>query len=151
MPQKGVDPDHFTVDALLEDIKWLGYQKLVLRTDNEPAILRLLIHAVTEARINLTDLEQVTEEHPNTYDSSGGEEIETAVKQVTGVLRTVKLDLEKRVGMTIPQTHPLMIWMVAYAAWMLTVRVVGSDCKIAFDMIRYRPFVKRLVPFGEVV
>ena len=24
VPQKGVDPDHFTVDVLLEDIKWLG-------------------------------------------------------------------------------------------------------------------------------
>ena len=53
--------------------------------------------------------------------------------------------------MTIPQTHPLMSWMVAYAAWMLTVRVVGSDCKTAFERIRHRPFVKRLVPFGEVV
>ena len=38
VPQKGVDPYHFAVDVLLEDIKWLGYQKLVLRTDNEQAI-----------------------------------------------------------------------------------------------------------------
>ena len=73
------------------------------------------------------------------------------MKQVTGVLRTVKLDLEKRVGMTIPQTHPLMSWMVAYAAWMLTVRVVGSDGKTAFERTRHKPFVKRFVPFGEVV
>ena len=57
----------------------MGYQKFVLRTDKEPAILRLLIHAVAEARINVTDLEQVTEEHPNTYDSSGSGEVETAV------------------------------------------------------------------------
>ena len=67
------------------------------------------------------------------------------MKQVICVLRTIKLGLEKRVGMIIPQTHPLLGWMVAYAAWMLTVRVVGSDVKIAFERTRHRPFVKRLV------
>ena len=55
------------MDVLLEEILWLVYPKLILRTENEPAIVRLLIHAVTEARINVTGLGQVTEEHPNTY------------------------------------------------------------------------------------
>ena len=139
------------MDVLLEEILWLVYPKLILRTDNEPAIVRLLIHAVTEARINVSGLGQVTEERPNTYDFSGSGETETAVKQVTCILRTVKLDLEKRLGMTIPQTHLLMTWMVAYAAWMLTVRVVGSDGRTAIERTRHKPFVKRFVPFGEVV
>ena len=75
----------------------------------------------------------------------------TAVKKVTGVLRTNKLDLENRISMTILQSHPLMSWLVAYAAWMLTARVIGSDGKIAFERIRHKPFVKRLVPGVEVV
>ena len=54
------------------------------------------------------DLEQIFEEHPNTYDSSGNGEIESAVKQVTGVLRTNKLDLERRIEMVIPQSHPVI-------------------------------------------
>ena len=52
--------------------------------DDKPVLLRLLIHAVAEARINVADLEQVTKEHPNMYDSSCSGEIETAVKRVTG-------------------------------------------------------------------
>ena len=30
VPQKGVDPDHFAVDLLVEDIKWLGFQRIML-------------------------------------------------------------------------------------------------------------------------
>ena len=51
VPQKGVDRDHFPVDMLVQDVKWLGYQKVGLRSDNEPAILKLLAHALSELRV----------------------------------------------------------------------------------------------------
>ena len=51
VPQKGVDKEHFAVDALVQNLKWLGYKKLGLRSDNEPAILKLLEHALAEARM----------------------------------------------------------------------------------------------------
>jgi hypothetical protein len=151
VPQKGVDKDHFAVDALVQNIKWLGYQKLGLRSDNEPAILKLLEHALTEARMEVVDLEQIYQEHPNAYDSSGNGDIEAAVKQLTGILRTNKLDLERRIGMRIPQSHPMMSWLVSYAAWMLTVRVVGEDGLTAYQRVRHKSFAKRLVPIGESV
>ena len=31
VPQKGVDPAHYSVDALVQDIAWLGYTRLSLR------------------------------------------------------------------------------------------------------------------------
>ena len=80
VPQKGVDMEHCAVDLLLKDLKWIGYQKVGLKSDNERAILRLLEHAVTEARLEITNLEQPIEEHPNTYDSSSNGEVEVAVK-----------------------------------------------------------------------
>ena len=104
VPQKGVDRDHFAVDMLVQDVKWLGYQQVGLRSDNEPAILKLLAHALSELRIAVQGLEQVFEEHPNSYDSLGNGEIEVAVKHVTGVIASNKLDLERRVGMVIPAT-----------------------------------------------
>ena len=68
--QKGVDQDHFVVDVLVEDIQWLGYQTISLRSDNEPAILNLLRHALTEARLKVKELVQIQEEHPSVYDST---------------------------------------------------------------------------------
>ena len=86
----------------VQDVNLLGYQKVSLRVDNEPAILKLLAHALSELRIAVQGLEQVFEEHPNSYDSSGNGEIEVAVKHVTGVIASNMLDLERRVGMVTP-------------------------------------------------
>ncbi len=69
-------------------------------------------HALTEARYTVKDLEQVLGEHPNTYDSRGNGQIEAVVKQVTGMLRTNKLDLEKRLGKKIPLQSPVLPWLV---------------------------------------
>ena len=139
------------VDALIEDIQWLGYQTISLRSDNEPAIVNLLKHALTEARLKVVDLIQIQEEHPNSYDSRGNGEIEAAVIQVTKVLATNKLDLERRISMKILQPHHVGSWLIACAAWMITVRVVGPDGRTAYKRIKHRTYIKRLVPFEEVV
>ena len=81
-----------------------------------------MAHAATEARLHLEDLEQLTVEHPTAYDSSGDGEIEVAVKQLAGVLRTNGLDLKRRVGETVPLAHPVVTWLDGYAAWMVNVR-----------------------------
>ena len=151
VPQKCVDQDHFVVDVLVEDIQWLGYQTISLRSDNEPAILNLPRHAFTEARLKVMDLAQIQGGHPSSYDSAGNGETEVAIKQFTRVLATNKLDLERRIGMKMPLSHPVVSYLVAYTAWMITVRVVGPDGRTAYERIRHRPYIKRLVPFGEVV
>ena len=97
VPQKGVDPAHYIVDALVKEISWLGYTRLSLRSDDEPAFPQLLKHALTEARLQVEQIEQFMEEHPNTYDLAANGEVEAAVKQITGILRTNRLDFEKRI------------------------------------------------------
>ena len=51
VPQKGVDEARYASDCLVEDIKWLGYHQLVLRSDNEKAILKLLNTALLELHL----------------------------------------------------------------------------------------------------
>ena len=65
-PVKGVDIRGFAVDALVGDIKWMGYTRVTLKSDNEPAIVKLLTEALRELRIS--GLEQILEEHPPEYD-----------------------------------------------------------------------------------
>ena len=122
-----------------------------MRSDNEKAILKLLEHAVTEARLEMPAMDQVIEEHPNTYDSAGNGEIEVAVKTITGLLRTNKIDFEKRIGKAVPQAHPLFSWLVEYCAWIHHIRTRGTDGLTAYQRVRLRDFKERLVPFGELV
>ena len=39
VPHKGVDVEKFAVDCLVGDILWTGYTSVMLKSDNEPAIL----------------------------------------------------------------------------------------------------------------
>ena len=39
---KRVDETGFAIDAITSDVVWMGYTKVMLKTDNDPAILKLL-------------------------------------------------------------------------------------------------------------
>ena len=60
VPKKGFDEKEFSVDSLVEDVNG-GYTKVTLKSDNEPAIVKLLGKALRELRINVVS--QVLEEH----------------------------------------------------------------------------------------
>ena len=42
VPKKGVDDKRFAVDITVDDVLWPGYEKVILMSDNEPAIIKLL-------------------------------------------------------------------------------------------------------------
>ena len=70
--QKGIDAEDYAVVRLVDDIKWLGYTKVLFKADNERSILRLLIYYFRKLRIE--GLEQVAQESPTQYDSSAIEQ-----------------------------------------------------------------------------
>ena len=148
VPQKGVDVDGYSVARLVDDIKWLGYTKLLLRSDNEAAIISLLTAALR--KLKTEGIAQVAREKPPDYDSRANGSIENAVKQVQGLLRTIKLGFEKHLGGLVPDSHPTFSWMVEWVALILTCRVRGSDGRTAFQRIRGRPFGKRLLEVMEM-
>ena len=59
---KGADIDGFAVQCVVEDVLWLGYSRVILMSDNEPAIVRLLKESLKSLRVE--GLEQAGEEHP---------------------------------------------------------------------------------------
>ena len=148
VPQKGVDAAGYSVARLVEDVKWLGYSKLLLRSDNEAAIVSLLKNAVRQLKTE--GIEQVAREAPPSYDSRAQGSVENAVKQVQGLLRSIKLGFEKHIGGPLPESHPVFSWMVEWVAWILTSRTRGSDGRTAFQRVRGRPFGKRLLEIMEL-
>ena len=67
VPQKGIDDRGVAVQCLVlvDDARWLGYSEITLKSDNEPAIVKLLSEALRELRIN--GVAQVLEDHPLEY------------------------------------------------------------------------------------
>ena len=41
VPQKGIDPNLYAVKRLTRDVLWLGHNKIILKSDNEVAIMKL--------------------------------------------------------------------------------------------------------------
>ena len=148
VPAKGADDRGFAVDALVSDVKWLGYVKVTLKSDNEPAIVKLLAEALRELRIQ--GLEQTLEEHSPEYDPQANGSAEVGVKLVKGHMRTLRSDLESRLGYRVPVRHPLMSWLVRHAANLVTWNAKGHDGLTAYQRVRAREFRTRLMTFGEL-
>ena len=125
VPSKGVDEKGFAVDSLVEDVRWLGYSRLTLKSDNEPAIVKLLTEALRELRVQ--GVEQVLEEHSPEYDPQSNGSAEVGVKLLKGHLRTLKSCLESQLGYRVPVQHPLVSWMVRHAADLVTWCAKGHD------------------------
>jgi hypothetical protein len=95
---RGMDGD---VERVHENIRRLGRKRLVLRTDQEPALVDLA-EAVKEGRTDPTTIE-----HSPAGESQSNGFIERAIQTVEEQVRTYKLGLEERVKLTIPNAHPL--------------------------------------------
>ena len=107
---KGSDADGFAVRCFVDDIKWLGYTKVILKSDNEPAIVKCLSDALRVVRVD-GNMEQAPEEHPPPYDPQSNGGIEIGVELAKGHLRTMRSSLGSRVGFRIPVSHPIMGWL----------------------------------------
>ena len=135
------------MDRLVGDLRWLGHIRLMLGSDNEPAILKLLTETLKEMRIQLVD--QATEGHPPAYDPASNGAAESACKSVGGRLRTMKLDLEARIKQKIPADHPIMGWLVEHAAWIITVSKQMDDGRTPYQLARGSRFHRPMLCFGE--
>ena len=99
-------------------MKWLSYNKVVLKSDNEPAIVKLLAETLRELRVQ--GLEQCLEEHPPERDPQSNGSAEVGVTLLKGHFRTLKSCMGSRIGFKIPVRHPLIVWMVRHAANLIT-------------------------------
>ena len=149
VPVKGIDSKNYGVDMVVSDVVWMGYTRIIIKSDNEPAMLRLVRENLLKLRVATGEMEQVMEEHPPPHDSQANGQIEAGVKQERGQFKTMQRCLESRIGHRVPVEHPIMAWMAQHAAMLVTYRVKGHDGMTAYQRVRGRPFGGRLMGFGE--
>ena len=71
-------------------------------------------------------MDAVPEESPAGESRSNGE-IESTVKEVKGVMRSVTSDLEHKLGVKIDSRHPILAWLPTYAGDIISRHRVGAD------------------------
>ena len=151
VPCKGPDEDGVVTNNIVEDVKWLGHTKVIIKADGEPAIQALVEQVLRAGRVDCKDIDQMSKEDPAAYDSQSNGSTEVGVKMVRGMFRTLKLCLEARLGKLIPISHPIVPWLLEHACLLLNTAVRGTDGHTAWARARGRPFRQIVLGFGEKV
>ena len=95
VPSKGVGEDEYATRRVLRFLEFLGYEKVILKSDQEAALGTVL----RSARVHRGDNTQTMLEKSPVGDSRANGFVERAVQSVEGQVRTLKLALEARIGM----------------------------------------------------
>ena len=78
VPQKGVDEKRYVDDQFVIDILWLGYARVIIKSDNEPAIVKVVEETLQSLKVN--GLDQAAQEGSVPYDPQTNGSTEGAVR-----------------------------------------------------------------------
>jgi hypothetical protein len=130
---------------IVHDLDNLGYKEIVLKSDQEPAMMSLV--EIIKANWN----GDAALENSPVRESEANGAVERAIQTWEGQVRTMKDALEHRLCCTIPPDHPIMTWMVEYAASLLRRCLVTTDGRTPYEKIKGRASRRSVAVFGEKV
>ena len=132
---------------MLEDSVYLGHTRVVLRSDNGPALLLLVGDALKGLRVQ--QLETAAAEGSVPHDPQTAGPAEVSVQNLKCQVRAMHLTLDRFLEKHVPVTHPLIAWLVEHAASVRLTGVVGRDGRTAYYKIRRTEHSLRLPFFVE--
>ncbi len=141
---KGVTDD-WAVDQVVNFINFLAYNRVVLKSDQEPSIAEL-----KTAIKRKFEGEAAMEESP-VKDSRSNGMIEGAIREVQGMTRTLKDQIEHNTGMSIGSEHALIPWLIQHAGHLITCYKTQKDGRSPYQRLRGKRATTYLVPLGEKI
>jgi hypothetical protein len=139
-------PTIYAVSFLVGWLRQLGHKRILWRGDNEPSLLALR-NAVSKA---LPEIELVPRDSPPGDHAANGF-AETGVRELKGIIRTMKSALEEKLGRRLEKDDPLLAWLPRHAASMLSRYRLGENGKTAEQMRTGKKWRKPAVEFGELL
>jgi hypothetical protein len=147
VPRKGTT-GRYAADEVIDFIRELGCTAVpvTLKSDQEPAIIALLDEVVRRRAAVQTFIE-----HSPVGESQSNGVVERGVLSIEGQVRILKLSLEARMQIPIPDSHPILMWLAKFAATQLNKCEVGKDGRTACERLRGKSGVILGIEFGEQV
>ena len=145
---KGAVSVEWLAQQVVEDIETVGLaaERIITKTDQEPAIIQLQQEVAKRRHEGGTALE-----HSRVGDSDSNGRIERAIRDMKGMIRTIRSSVEDKTGKPIKLSDTIVPWIVRHAGYILTRCKVGSDGKTAMQRMKGRKTNAPWVPFGEAV
>ena len=106
VPSKATSMDKFAAERIVEDIVYLGHTRVILRSDNEPALLLLVGDAWKGLRVQQLDSAAAEGSVPHDPQTAGAAEV--SARNLKCQVRAMHLTLDWLSGKHVPVTHPLI-------------------------------------------
>ena len=127
-----------------------GYNNLIFKSDQEPA-LKELLRAVKRERVETIELGGAMEEESPVGESASNGMVERAIQGVQAQMRTLKLALEYRYQNKIEESYPIVPWLVKRSAMTINVARQGEDGRTAYERRKGKRFLKEIPQLGECI
>ena len=88
-------------------------------------------------------------EHSHPGESKSNGLSERAVQALEDHVRTLKVSLESRLGVTVPVHHPVFAWLIEHAAYLLNTYSITSGSDTAWGRLHGHQGHERICEFGE--
>ena len=143
VPAKGNET--FAVNFMLGVLDEVGYKRLILKSDNEPAIkaLKDAVKAASQVDVIL--------EESKTGDSQSNGLAEVAVRESKRQCRAMKSALQEHLGVEIGEKHPILSWLARHGNFLISRYRVGQDGKTGYEKLKGKKWRRPVVTFGERV
>ena len=123
--------------------------KIIIKTDQEPAILAVAVDVVRMRAANGSD--ETISENSVAYSHQSNGVVERGVQSVEGMIRTMRSALEERMGEELLISDAVWPWLVEYSSYLLNRVEVGHDGKTAYERLKGKSANVIRVEFGETV
>jgi hypothetical protein len=144
VPNKG--ECEYAIRRATQDIcKILGYNKMIFKGDQEPALRTFMDRVKT-----MCGDQCIMEESPVGESQSNGA-IENAIQGIEGQFRAMRSDLESCYNRIILPSHPCRPWLIRHAGSTAFREKIGNDGFTAYKRVKGKDFKKELVKFGECI
>ena len=127
-------------------IESIGYSRLELKTDGEPALVD-----VARKTKEISEAKEIILKNSPAYDPKANGVAERAVREFKEQLRATKIALERRIKTKIDSRAPILLWMVCHAVETINRFLIGSDGRTAHYRLHNKNFNGKVAEFGEMV
>lgn len=133
------------VKRLAQNIKTLGYKRLILKSDQEPAI-----ESLTEAVIRERPDDIMIEDSP-VYSHQSNGLVERTISKVQGQVHTMRSAFESRIRAGVNSSWGIVPWLVRHAAATISRFNVGGDVETPHSRVRWRKCRGEYCECGEII
>ena len=145
---KGSSSLDWLARQVVSDLETVGLsqERIIVKSDQEPSIVQLQKEIARQRGEASTGIE-----NSRVGDSDSNGRIERAIREVKGLIRTLRSSLEANAQTKIKLDDSVVPWIVRHAAYIITRCRIDTDGKTAMQKVKGRKVNTPLVPFGETV